>query len=124
MYLVGVVVSHISYSFKTMRSFLPSLLIVALGLGACRGKPGTRAADSTGRDGTSSPSSDPQAMNASAESPAGGGYRLLGVLDPERGNLVAFAMKVPRSWQAKQTFTRRWVGAMPAGRRTGRARRG
>lgn len=106
--------SH-SYSFNTMRSFLPSLLVVALGLGACRGQPepGTRAADSTGRDGTSSPSSDPQAMNASAESPAEGGYRLLGVLDPERGNLVAFAMKVPRSWQAKQTFTRRWVGAMP-----------
>ena len=40
-------------------------------------------------------------------------YRLLGVLDPELDGLVAFALKVPREWQAKQSFTRRWTGALP-----------
>jgi hypothetical protein len=41
------------------------------------------------------------------------GYGLLGVLDPHFDNMVAFALKVPNGWHAKQSFTRRWKGALP-----------
>lgn len=39
-------------------------------------------------------------------------YRLLGVLDPERERMVAFALKVPTDWRAKQEFQRKWEGAV------------
>lgn len=39
-------------------------------------------------------------------------YRLLGVLDPDRDQMVAFAMKVPRDWEAEQSFKRQWEGAV------------
>lgn len=39
-------------------------------------------------------------------------HRLLGILDPDRGNTVAFAMRVPADWQAAQAFTRKWDGAV------------
>lgn len=39
-------------------------------------------------------------------------YRLLGVLDPDRGKMVAFAMKIPSDWEAKQEFNRKWEGAV------------
>lgn len=39
-------------------------------------------------------------------------YRLLGILDPDRQRMVAFAMKVPSAWTAKQEFNRKWEGAV------------
>lgn len=39
-------------------------------------------------------------------------YRLLGVLDPDRDRMVAFALKVPRDWRAQQDFQRQWDGAV------------
>ncbi len=42
-----------------------------------------------------------------------GAYRLLGILDPERDQMVAFALKVPRDWRAEQSFKRQWEGALP-----------
>lgn len=42
-----------------------------------------------------------------------GNYELLGVIDPGISNEVAFAMKIPRGWQTKQSFTRQWNGSTP-----------
>ena len=39
-------------------------------------------------------------------------YRLLGVLDPDRERMVAFALKIPSDWRAKQEFHRKWEGAV------------
>lgn len=39
-------------------------------------------------------------------------YRLLGILDPDRDRMVAFALKIPSDWQARQEFTRKWEGAL------------
>ncbi len=44
--------------------------------------------------------------------PEGDQYQLLGVKDPDFG-IVAFAMKIPRDWPAKQVFQRQWNGATP-----------
>ncbi|KAA9325575.1 hypothetical protein F0P96_19805 [Hymenobacter busanensis] len=41
-------------------------------------------------------------------------YRLLGVIDPDMNNTVAFALKVPRDWEVKQSFKRKWNGAIPS----------
>ncbi len=41
-----------------------------------------------------------------------GPYRLLGILDPDRDQMVAFALKVPRDWKAEQSFKRQWEGAV------------
>ena len=45
--------------------------------------------------------------------PPRGNYELLGVIDPGINNEVAFAMKIPRGWHAKQSFTRKWNGSTP-----------
>jgi hypothetical protein len=39
-------------------------------------------------------------------------HRLLGILDPDREHMVAFALKVPVGWEATQSFTRKWDGAV------------
>ena len=39
-------------------------------------------------------------------------YRLLGILDPDRELMVAFALKMPGDWRAKQEFHRKWEGAV------------
>ncbi len=52
-------------------------------------------------------------MQDAAAPPPTGPYRLLGLLDPDMGNMVAYAFKVPREWQVQQSFKRRWVGAQP-----------
>lgn len=39
-------------------------------------------------------------------------YRLLGILDPDREPMVAFALKIPSDWTAKQEFHRKWEGAV------------
>ncbi len=49
---------------------------------------------------------------AEPEKPSAGPYRILGILDPDRDQMVAFALKVPRDWQAKQSFKRQWQGAV------------
>ena len=52
-------------------------------------------------------------MAVAAPAPPPAPYRLLGVLDPDRDNMVAFALKVPREWRAAQSFQRRWQGSTP-----------
>lgn len=49
----------------------------------------------------------PTAAPASAET-----HRTLGIVDPERGNMVAFALKIPADWTARQRMTRSWEGAV------------
>ncbi len=49
---------------------------------------------------------------ADAKEVAPAPYRLLGILDPERERMVAFALKVPSDWGAKQEFHRKWDGAV------------
>src|SRR5687767_3381702 len=39
-------------------------------------------------------------------------YRLLGILDPDRDRMVAFALKIPAEWRAQQEFHRQWEGAV------------
>lgn len=39
-------------------------------------------------------------------------YRLLGILDPDREHIVAFALKVPSEGRVKQEFYRKWEGAV------------
>src|SRR5690349_15525157 len=39
-------------------------------------------------------------------------YRIMGVLDPERDRMVAFALKVPSGWRTQQEFHRTWQGAV------------
>lgn len=111
---------------------LTSGLALALGLLACNGQPdakqttGGLAADlTTGTNAVPAAEEDPADLPDSATSPppapvqtasqppADGPYQLLGVLDPDMDNMVAFALKVPRAWQVKQSFHRRWEGAMP-----------
>ncbi len=54
-----------------------------------------------------------QAQNKSASSTARtNAYRLLGILDPDRERMVAFALKIPSDWRAKQEFHRKWEGAV------------
>lgn len=50
--------------------------------------------------------------NVAAKSSAAKPYRLLGILDPDREKMVAFALKVPTDWRAKQEFQRKWEGAV------------
>jgi hypothetical protein len=40
-------------------------------------------------------------------------YRLLGILDPDRQQMVAFALKMPSGWRSQQAFYRKWDGAVP-----------
>lgn len=100
--------------------FLPfSCLGLAWALLACdQAKPTTAEAG-----GTSSPAmqqapaaahddpTGPPAVGAAA--PAKGPYRLLGITDPDLGNMVAFALKVPTGWPVRQSFRREWEGAVP-----------
>jgi hypothetical protein len=53
---------------------------------------------------------DPAAPSSVA--PGKGQYRLLGILDPDRDRIVAFALKVPSDWRTKQEFYRKWEGAV------------
>ncbi|MDQ3116526.1 MAG: hypothetical protein M3Q86_07950 [Verrucomicrobiota bacterium] len=53
---------------------------------------------------------------AETEKPSAAPYRILGVLDPDRDQIVAFALKVPRDWQVQQSFKRQWEGAVAQNR--------
>jgi hypothetical protein len=104
------------------------LLVPVLFLSACGTKPAdTRlpAAPEAPTTATASLASAPDAQASqapdaaailAADSPAlprESPYRLLGILDPGINNMVAFALKVPRGWQVKQTFERQWNGSAP-----------
>lgn len=54
----------------------------------------------------------PIATAAEAKPAPTGPYRVLGILDPDRERMVAFALKVPGDWRAQQEFKRRWEGAV------------
>ncbi|GAB3830907.1 hypothetical protein [Hymenobacter jeollabukensis] len=111
-----------------MRVFAYSLLVLAIGLSACE-SPKTAAtevgdetvaapppAQSTPNQPTIVPAnvmSPSEAQNPS-DPPPGQQYRLLGVIDPDMNNIVAFALKVPRDWQVQQSFKRKWNGAIPS----------
>jgi hypothetical protein len=103
--------------------------MIAFGLVAC-GESSNGAAlpaggeqDATkGRAEVASQSPKAAQAETSAESASAGGspsatapakpYRLLGILDPDRDQVVAFALKVPSAWKAKQEFHRKWEGAV------------
>jgi hypothetical protein len=54
----------------------------------------------------------PPVASVTASNAAAKPYRLLGILDPDREQMVAFALKVPADWRAQQSFMRRWEGAV------------
>ncbi|RAK68405.1 hypothetical protein [Hymenobacter edaphi] len=112
-----------------MRVFTLSLLAVAACLSACE-SPQTAATAGTenAADSPAAGTAQPEAREAAAtpvntmQSPAAPTpaalppdqqYRLLGVIDPDMNNIVAFALKVPRAWKVEQSFKRRWDGAVP-----------
>ena len=99
-----------------MRLVSYCLLALATISAACE-SPGTTAtadkaaATTTATAMTDSPNADPAAATPpTAENTP---YRLLGVVDPEF-RMVAFALKVPRSWQVKQSFQRQLVNGLPS----------
>ena len=69
---------------------------------------GDGAADTEGDASTTAFSDQP----GQSQSPGTGEYQLLGIKDPGLGS-IAFAFKIPRGWISKQSFQRKWVGAMP-----------
>lgn len=113
-----------------MRVFAYSLLALAACLSGCESsQPAT--AEAAGEPQTTDPAravaADPaaptqsttqdNAMQGPAQQnpslPPDQQYRLLGVIDPEMNNVVAFALKVPRDWKVQQSFKRKWNGTIP-----------
>jgi hypothetical protein len=108
-----------------MRYFSLVLLTMVVGMMAC----GNAASDTAEANGkTNARATKPMDTNDNSEEvtaadshpnqakpqPAKTGqYRLLGIIDPDFGNMVAFALKVPRGWQVNQSFKRVWDGAVP-----------
>ncbi len=86
-----------------MRAFSLALSIIVFSLVACDGKP---ASEADAKDPTMT--QRPEKETSKVESP----YRLLGILDPDRNQMVAFALKVPRGWKVEQSFRRQWEGAV------------
>jgi hypothetical protein len=66
---------------------------------------GSEVAKTAEAKGTNAPAAAANAVRTN-------NYRLLGILDPDRERMVAFALKIPSDWQAKQEFTRKWEGAV------------
>ena len=64
--------------------------------------------DSLNKQSSASPATSASHKESTTAKP----YRLLGVLDPDREKMVAFAMKVPSDWRATQEFDRKWEGAV------------
>lgn len=102
-----------------------SCLALAIGVMACgNAATGADADDQKGRvaaqsahqmeaiDNAENPA-DGQPTQGKPQPPKTGQYRLLGVVDPDFDNMVAFALKVPRGWQVNQSFKRVWDGAVP-----------
>ena len=90
----------------------PLILLTGLLLGgstACDGQPSTTA------ERTARPTSSAQAPAAARPAAAPGArYEVRGLLDPGINNMVAYAFKIPRGWQMRQSFTRAWNGAVPS----------
>ncbi|WP_035563079.1 hypothetical protein [Hymenobacter sp. IS2118] len=105
-----------------MRPFPFSLLTLAVGLIACGSAASDvdtaaqdiRQTDNQMENSRPEPDAVPNAGQAAAQAPPPktGQYRLLGIVDPDFNNMVAYALKVPRGWQTKQTFRREWEGTM------------
>lgn len=89
---------------------LPLMLTLLLGsvVTACDGqtsstvRPPARAAGAT------------PAVAAARTVPAASRYEVRGLIDPGINNMVAFAFKIPRGWQLRQSFQRAWSGAVPS----------
>ncbi len=110
-----------------MRNRLVSLLVLAASLVACSDpvpvesataeqtdRPIAMADVGVAADEVKEGVSDdmPGQAQSQAQPPADDQYQLLGIKDPDFG-MVAFAMKIPRDWPARQTFQREWDGAVP-----------
>lgn len=107
-----------------MRPHMSCLLVFVASLTACGkdtagdlasgipadGKVGTTAASASTDPARSAAATNGETNPASSSS--NGKYQLLGVKDPDFG-IIAFAMKIPRGWAAKQAFQRQWDGANP-----------
>ncbi|RTQ49527.1 hypothetical protein EJV47_11920 [Hymenobacter gummosus] len=114
-----------------MRVLAYSLLVLAASLSACESpKTATAEVDSPAAAAppNSAASAGPAAASAAPATPVNAmqspetqnpalppdqQYRLLGVIDPDMNNVVAFALKVPRDWKVQQSFKRKWAGAIP-----------
>lgn len=117
-----------------MRFFAHSLLAVAVCLSACESSQTTTAEtpdepQTTARPAAARAATTPTNLNQPTATqvndmqgpdqqnpslPPDQQYRLLGVIDPDMNNVVAFAMKVPRNWKVQQSFKRKWNGAIPS----------
>ena len=84
----------------------PFLLLTGLLLGcsitACDGQPATTAQKAA------------RPASAARSAPAASRYEVRGLLDPGINNMVAYAFKIPRGWQMRQSFQRAWNGAVPS----------
>ncbi len=100
-----------------MRHFSIATLVLAVSLAACGNAASDANTVANGRSQTVTQMANPNAKadrpDEQAQAPKTGQYRLLGVLDPDFNNMVAFALKVPRGWQVNQSFKRTWDGAVP-----------
>jgi hypothetical protein len=99
-----------------MRPLCFLVSVIALTFVACSESP-TAAEFSAGGSRVTAAAANgaPEASAVRAAPPASvrtSPYRLLGILDPDRERMVAFALKVPSDWGAKQEFHRKWEGAV------------
>lgn len=80
--------------------------------GQSRAEAGTAEPNPTAVPAPASRSNSPDDRSVTEQTASASPYRLLGILDPDRDRMVAFALKVPREWQAEQSFKRQWDGAI------------
>lgn len=92
-----------------MRCSSPLSLALAFALCACSDGWSQDQAATDGRADV--PPATPGAPDGAAPTGAPE-YQLLGVKDPDLG-IVAYVIKIPRGWPAKQVFQRKWRGANP-----------
>jgi hypothetical protein len=88
---------------------LLAVIVVFSGLGCSKSSTAEPAADG---EGATADAEDARPTPSSSSSDRKAPYRLLGILDPDRDRMVAFALKVPSDWRAQQQFYRKWEGAV------------
>ncbi|MDO7845208.1 hypothetical protein Q5H92_02490 [Hymenobacter sp. M29] len=93
-----------------MKPFVFMWLVASTAM-ACDSPAATQATAEPARLAPAVPN-QPDAMNP-ATPPPPAPYTVRGIIDPGLHNMVAFAIKVPRGWQFRQQFTRKWNGAQP-----------
>jgi len=87
-----------------------AVVVLSLLVLACAGAPSLGPQT----DGPASPGGAlPPAGGSAAAGARAATHRVVGIVDPDRQGMVAFALKVPVDWTLKQSFTRTWDGAVP-----------